>query len=326
MDKFDRRSLPAGVSEGQWITRDGWNVRRMDWPADTKAHPRKGAMLFMPGRGDIYEKYLETLNHYNAQGWDITSSDWRGQGASGRMTDNQYVGHIDDFATWIADFEEFWQLWKAEREGPHVLMAHSMGGHLVARALVDGVIDPDAVILSAPMLGMQGFSLPISWNHNLAKMMRAFGRPDRPAWKVSEKPASPAAKRQSLLTHDMARYADEQAWWAKRPELVMGPASWHWVERAYASVRHIHAPGQWEKVTTPMLILATSADQLVSYPAIAQAARRLPNTKLVTYGKECAHELLREVDAVRDKAIAEIDMFLAQTVGTAMTEASEAAE
>lgn len=319
--EFDRRSLPEGVVESRWQTSDGWSIRRMDW--SSKARDRKGSMLFMPGRGDIYEKYLETLNHYHAQGWDITASDWRGQGASGRMTDNQYVGHIDDFATWIRDFEEFWTRWKAETEGPHVIMAHSMGGHLVARALVDDAVHPDAVVLSAPMLGMQGLGLPIAWDHALTKMMRALGRPERPAWKVSEKPASPAAKRQSLLTHDDDRYADEQAWWAKRPELVMGPASWHWVERAYASVRHIHAPGQWEKVRTPILILSTSADQLVSHPANVEAAERLPNAKLVVFGEECAHELLREVDAVRDRAIAEIDGFLEQTVGAELTEAAQ---
>ncbi|MEO1045631.1 MAG: alpha/beta hydrolase [Pseudomonadota bacterium] len=329
MAEFDRRSLPEAAAESRWTTRDGWNIRRMDWPTANggtsgSASERKGAMLFMPGRGDIYEKYLETLHHFNVQGWDITASDWRGQGASGRMTDNQYVGHIDDFATWIADFEEFWPRWKAEREGPHVVLAHSMGGHLVARALIDEAIDPDAVVLSAPMLGMQGpGGLPISWSHNLAKVMRALGKPDRPAWKVSEKPASPVAKRMSLLTHDPERYGDEAAWWTKRPELVMGPPSWHWVERAYASVRHIHAPGQWEKVTTPVLLLATSADQLVSYAAIAEAAHRLPHARLITYGEECAHELLREVDAVRDKAIAEIDSFLQETLGVAVSEAAE---
>ncbi|WOE74613.1 alpha/beta hydrolase [Alterisphingorhabdus coralli] len=319
---FDRRSLPEGLVEGRWTTRDGWDIRHMDWA--TQSSSRKGAMLFMAGRGDIYEKYLETLNHYNRAGWDISASDWRGQAASGRMTENPHVGHIDDFATWVADLAEFWPRWKAEREGPHVLMAHSMGGHLVARALIEGVVDPDAVILSAPMLGMDSpGGIPVSWGHNLAKLMRAFSKPHRPAWKVSEKPASPLSKRQLLLTHDSERYADEAAWWKKRPELVMGPASWHWVERAYASVRHIHAPGQWEKVQTPMLILSTSADQLVSHSAIEKAAERLPNARLVTYGKECAHELLREVDAVRDKAIAEIDAFLSAQFGTVQAEAAE---
>ncbi|WP_438726928.1 alpha/beta fold hydrolase [Parasphingorhabdus sp. DH2-15] len=312
---FDRRSLPKGAQEQYWQAQDGWKIRRMDWPNESK--DSRGSMLFMPGRGDIYEKYLETLNHLHGHGWNITACDWRGQGASGRMADSQYVGHIDDFSTWIGDIGFFWSKWIKETPGPHVIMAHSMGGHLVARALVDGAITPDACILSAPMLGMSGPPLPLAVSHLFARIMCKIGNPARPAWKVSEKPGTPIRERQSLLTHHQARYDDEAAWWAKRPELVLGPASWQWVERAYASVRHIHAPGQWEKVTTPILILAASEDKLVSHDAIVEASARLPNAKLVTYGEECAHELLREVDAVRDLALAEIDLFLEQSLATA---------
>lgn len=307
ISEFDRRSLPDAACESYWQAEDGWNIRRLDWPA---ARAPRGSILFMPGRGDLYEKYLETLNHLTAQGWNITACDWRGQGASGRLTDSQYVGHIDDFSTWVNDLAFFWRSWVTENAGPHIIMAHSMGGHIVARALVDGAIAADGCILSAPMLGMSGPPLPIAVSHLFAKLMTRIGDPKRPAWKVSEKPGTPIRKRQALLTHDNARYNDEAAWWAQRPELVMGPASWHWVERAYASVRYIHAPGQWEKVRTPTLILATRADKLVSYGAIKEAAQRMPNVQLISYGEECAHELLREVDAVRDHALAEIDIFL----------------
>src|SRR5256885_5327523 len=39
--------------------------------------------LFQGGRGDIFEKYLESFSHWKGQGWTITSFDWRGQGGSG---------------------------------------------------------------------------------------------------------------------------------------------------------------------------------------------------------------------------------------------------
>lgn len=304
---FDRRSLPQAAIESYWQAADGWNIRRLDWPS---LEAQRGSILFMPGRGDLYEKYLETLHHLNSNGWNITACDWRGQGASGRLTDSQYVGHIDDFSTWVEDLGFFWRKWVQENPGPHIIMAHSMGGHIVGRAIIDGVIAADACVLSAPMLGMSGPPLPIAISHVFAKLMTRIGDPKRPAWKVSEKPGTPIRERQALLTHDKDRYDDEAAWWAKRPELVMGPASWHWVERAYASVRYINAPGQWEKVRTPTLILATSEDKLVSHKAIVQAAKRMADARLVVYGEECAHELLREADPVRDHALAEIDNFL----------------
>ena len=75
-------------------------------------------------------------------------------------------------------------------------------------------------------------------------------------------------------------------------------------------MRSINAPGTWEGLATPILLLGTTVDQLVSYPAIAEAARRLPDAELKTFGAECAHEILREVDSVRDEALQTIDDFL----------------
>ncbi|WP_033926500.1 alpha/beta fold hydrolase [Sphingomonas sp. 35-24ZXX] len=314
---IDRRAIPAGAVESRWTAPDGWALRRIDWMADGAA---RGSILFMPGRGDIYEKYLETLAHWQALGWNVTSADWRGQGGSGRMTDHQYVGHIQDFAQWIEDIAGFWAEWAASHPGPHVMVGHSMGGHLVARAIQEQRIAPDAAVLSAPMLGLKGLGLPMSFGHMVTRVMRGLGNPERPAWKVSEKPASPLAIRQTLLTHDNDRYQDELAWWAQRPEVVMGPASWHWVERAYESNIRLNAPGQWEKVRVPMLLIGTSADQLVDNKATLAAAARIPGAELLAFGREARHEVLREVDPIRDRVLQTIDDFLARKASAAVTE------
>jgi hypothetical protein len=39
----------------------------------------RGRLLFMPGRGDIYEKYLESLDDWQRCGWHVTALDWRGR-------------------------------------------------------------------------------------------------------------------------------------------------------------------------------------------------------------------------------------------------------
>ncbi len=118
-----------------------------------------------------------------------------------------------------------------------------------------------------------------------------------------------------MLTHDADRYADELWWREARPELVMGPGSWGWVERGYASIRSLFAPGRLEAVKVPVLILATDNDKLVGYGAIARAAARLPDVELVHFGKEAHHEILREADPVRDRALAAANAFLARISG-----------
>lgn len=310
-DAMDRRSIPAAARESTWRAADGHELRRIDWSAGDNA---RGSILFLPGRGDNYEKYLESLDEWHRAGWRVTAADWRGQAGSGRLGNDPVTGHIDDFSTWIADLAAFWAEWKSQTPGPHVLSAHSMGGHLVMRALIEARVDPDAVVLSAPMLGMAGPPLPLAILHGAAKLMRGIGDEARPAWKWSEKPGEMPARRRELLTHDDDRYEDELWWREHRPELVMGPGSWGWVERAYASTRVLEAPGAMEAVSVPVQIISTREDRLVSHDACVRAAERLPKGELVEFGPEARHEILREVDAVRDKAMAAIAEFLDRVV------------
>ncbi|HEU4652039.1 MAG TPA: alpha/beta hydrolase, partial [Croceibacterium sp.] len=98
---FDRRTIPASAVESRWLAPDGFPIRRLDWGAP-EGHPR-GSLLFMPGRGDAYEKYLETFEHWRRRGWQVTAADWRGQAGSGRLGADAVTGHVDDFAQWTAD-------------------------------------------------------------------------------------------------------------------------------------------------------------------------------------------------------------------------------
>ena len=189
-----------------------------------------------------------------------------------------------------------------------------MGGHLVLRAAAERVLDPApaALVLSAPMLDIRPEHLPRRLRLLLARVMARVGDSRRMAWKWSEKPGVLPAARQALLTHDDARYADETWWREQRPELVMGPGSWGWVKGALRSIDLLEKPGVLEAVDLPVFIVATRADRLVGSRAIERAARRLPNARTLWFGRESRHEILREEDAVRGRALAAIDGFLAR--------------
>lgn len=309
-EPFDRRAIPAHASETRWRAGDGHEIRRIDWVADDRGARPRGSILFLPGRGDTYEKYLETCEDWHRAGWHVTAADWRGQAGSGRLGTDATTGHVSDFTVWLEDIAAFWRDWRAATPGPHVLAAHSMGGHLALRAAAEGRVRPDALVLIAPMLGMAGPPLPLPVLQGVAGIMTRIGHPARPAWKWSEKPGQIPAAREALLTHDTDRYADELWWREARPELVMGPGSWGWVERAYASSRAIFARGVLEHVFVPTLMVATTADRLVKFAAIRRACARMPRCELVKFGPEARHEILREADAIRDRAMAAIASFL----------------
>ncbi|RIV83217.1 alpha/beta hydrolase [Aurantiacibacter xanthus] len=296
-----------------WHAADGHPIRRIDWPAPPAGVKPRGHLLFMAGRGDAYEKYLESFEHWRLAGWQVSAADWRGQGGSGRLGLGD-AGHIDDFGIWVSDLAALWADWAEGRAGPLVLAGHSMGGHLVLRAAVEGVLKPRpaAVVLSAPMLDIFPEHLPLFAKRLVADAMVRLGDPRRAAWKMSEKPGSRPSARQSLLTHDKARYEDEHFWREARPELKLGPGSWGWLAAATRSTGKLFAPGALESLDVPVMIVAAATDKLVSPAAIRVAARRLPDAQLLEFGPEAHHEILREVDPVRNRALAAIDDFLAR--------------
>ncbi len=302
-----RRLIPLDAQLVQRPAQDGWPLRSIIWPAPTTT--ARGSLLFIGGRGDHFEKYLESFAGWRAASWQVESFDWRGQGGSGRLGRDRHVGHVESFALWVDDLADYVADWVSRTSAPHVIIGHSMGGHLILRALAEARIAPDAVVLVAPMLGFTA-PYPDSVGHWVARLMMRLGAPDRAAWKISEKPGSPILLRQMLLTHDDGRYADETWWRTQHPALEMGPGSWQWVEQAYASFIGLAQPGVIEAIATPVLVLAASVDMLVSAKATQRMVARLAHATVHVYGREAAHELLREVDAVRNDALARIDAFL----------------
>jgi lysophospholipase len=193
---IERREHPAGAAFSTWRAADGWLHRRFDWP-----QPRsdaRGTLLFASGRGDFIEKYLEPMAHWQSGGWAVTGFDWRGQGGSRGSIEG---GHLDSLDVLVEDLAG---LIAELRDGPkpHVAIGHSMGGHLLLRALAERRVELDAAVLVAPMLAINSAPLPpvaASWT---AATMSALGGRRQPAWQQratpqgagsSARPSSPPA-------------------------------------------------------------------------------------------------------------------------------------
>lgn len=295
------RALPATARLSVWRAPDGWEHRRFDWPSEGG----RGRVLVQGGRADVVEKYLGVIAHLHERGWSITSFDWRGQGGSGRLGRDPAVGHAESFAAQVDDLAAFWKEW-VEDEGPHVLLAHSMGGHFALRAAVEGRIRPDALVLSAPMIQVRS---PIGQRLGgwLARAMSARGGA-RAAWAWDESPAAQAA-RLARCTVTRGPEQDER-WWETDGRLRLGPPSWGWVAEAFRSGAALERDPRLPAMIIPTLFLIPDHDQLVVPTAAHRLAARLPAAEVVAFGPEAGHEVLREGPAVRARAFAAIDDFL----------------
>ncbi|MBC7520656.1 MAG: alpha/beta hydrolase [Sandarakinorhabdus sp.] len=302
-----RQSLPAGGATAMRAMRDGWPLRTAIWPARDEA---KGSILLLTGRGDFIEKYAETIHDLVDAGWGVAAFDWRGQGLSGRLGDSPEKGHATSFEPWLADLGEIIALCKAATPGPWFAIGHSMGGHLLLRRLVAGQNDFGRVVLVSPMLGMLAPPLGPRLARLLARLMVLLGRGgDYVARGGPRIKAEPGSDRQTLLTSDPERYADE-AWWATRePCLSMGSATWGWLSAAFRSIALLFSRGALPGVRTTLLIMIPAIDRLVDNAATRRAQALIPGSVLEVV--PCSgHELLRESSDTRARVLARITAFL----------------
>ena len=306
MKAIDRRAYPAELRQWEWPAPDGWLHRRVDWPQPKGAAVR-GSLLFAAGRGDFIEKYLEAFADWHARGWSVTSFDWRGQGRS--KGDNR-GGHFDSFDVLVDDLASLIGEWVAATPPPHVVVAHSMGGHMLLRTLIERRPEVDAAVLVAPMIAVNSGTVPewMAAGIAAAASMTGFGR--WPLWGVPLARAPAGSMRQKVLTGCVDRYDDELFWWDREPDNSPSAPSFGWLNAAYQSARAF-TDEALNRLELPVLLLGAERDQLVSAAAIRRVAGLLPKGELAMFD-DCAHEILRERDHIRAQALARIDAFLDQ--------------
>ena len=310
-DAATRRAVPDGAAFSSWVAPDGWPIRRMEWRQKGRKAPR-GSLLFVNGRGDFIEKYLEAYRHWHERGWNVAAFDWRGQGRSqgeGARGLTSFDPLIEDCDALIAD-------WRSGTPGPHVAVAHSFGAHLLLRTLVERKPALDAAVLIAAMIGVNSYPFPPWLAPDLTDLMSRIGFRDRPMWTVAPETKLAGGRRNRNLTTCRERYADEMHWWAEVPGFDLGAPSWGWMRAAYRSAERAFRPELLREVRLPILLLAAERDRLVSLPEIRRVAGQLPQAELHVY-PEAAHEILREADPVRLDALGRIDAFLRASGGSA---------
>ncbi len=275
------------------------------WPGGAR-----GTVLALPGRAEWIEKYGRVAAALKERGYGLLAIDWRGQGLSARAVPDPrmgHVGHFDEYQTDLAAFLDAAQDLGVARPAP--VLAHSMGGCIALRALMDG-LDAPAVALSAPMWGLHMSPALRSAAWSVATLARATGRAARyppgvgPELNVAETPFD-----DNMLTSDPESYDYMRRMLLAQPELVVGGPSLNWL---YAALREMRALAPRPSPETPAHIVFGTRERIVDAAAIRRRAAAWPAAAVdVIDGAE--HEVLMETPAIRARAIAAAaDLFDAQ--------------
>lgn len=237
--------------------------------------------------------------------------DWRGQGASDRVLKNRQKGHIDAFERYLGDLGWFFDTVIGPSNGETVLMAHSMGGHITLRAVLEGIVKPDRFILSAPMvdLPMQGISR--SAIAALARAIAGIGLGGLYVFGTDDYDPARVKFDDNPLTGDRARFDAIHAAIAANPATAMGGPTFGWLNAAFRSIHVLDGLSRAGPRTCPILLFTALADTVVSVPAQTAISAALPDCEQVQI-TGARHEILHETDAIRQQFWSAFDRFTAQ--------------
>ena len=193
-----------------WITTaDGVRIRVGVWPL----HGAKGTVLLFPGRTEYIEKYGRGAADLAARGYATVSIDWRGQGLADRLIQDPASGFVDKFTDYQIDIAAMLGVADAlNMPGPRMLLAHSMGGCIGLRALMDG-LPVNAAVFSAPMWGitMSNAMRPAAWAMSWASRKVGLGGTLAPGTTPQTYVLAEGFEGNNLTTDpDMYRYMQDQ--------------------------------------------------------------------------------------------------------------------
>lgn len=301
--------VPDGAVSGFIKTPDGVKLRfaRWDPPAG-----RKGTVCVFTGRGEYIEKYFETVRDLRARGFGVAALDWRGQGHSARRLRDARRGYVRDFADFEIDAKALiQQVVLPDCAPPFYALAHSMGGAVMLRLAHSGIRWFDRMVLCAPMVDLHGRSTAAPVRH-LLRALRYLGRGSAyvPGGRNELVGTAPFAGNE--LTSDPVRYARNAAIVAEDPTLAIASPTIAWADTAFRAMLEFRDPAYAASLRHPILMVAASADTVVSTPAIEAFAGHLRGgAHLVVPGAR--HEILQEQDRFRAQFWAAFDAFVPGT-------------
>ncbi|MEM9968055.1 MAG: alpha/beta hydrolase [Pseudomonadota bacterium] len=275
------------------LTSDNRRIRVAHWPVEQA----RGTVLMFPGRTEYVEKYAFAASEFAKRGLALFVIDWRGQGLADRLIEDPLVGHVEAFSDYQKDLAA---MMRAARElslpRPYFMLAHSMGGCIGLRAIMEG-LSVQAAAFTGPMWGIyiKPHLRPVA--KFLASVMPRLGRGHGvPPGARTEPYVLTDPFENNMLTTDPEMYQMMRDQITAHPELALGGPSYHWLREAFLETHHL---GGRPAPNVPTVTWVGSNERIVNVPRINERMASWKGSHLETVaGGE--HEVLMEVPALRN--------------------------
>lgn len=296
---MDHAPFFADVADGPengaawWLrARDGVRLRAGAW----RGTSQEGTVLLFPGRTEYIEKYGRTAREFAQRGYATLTIDWRGQGLSDRLTTDVMSGHVGRFSDYQQDVAAMLSAAKAlDMPKPWHLLAHSMGGCIGLRAVLDG-LPVQSCVFSGPMWGIQiARSLrPLAWSLSFGVRYVGLGHLYAPGTDPANYVLTEPFETNKLTgCQDMYKYMIDQA--LSYPELGLGGPSLQWL---YEALKETRALASRPSPDLPCMTVLGTKEEIVCPRRIEHRMTNWPGARLelVQQGR---HEVLMDSPKMR---------------------------
>lgn len=262
------------------------------WAAAT---PR-GTIFLFPGRTEILEKYGHVAREMTDAGYTVLSIDWRGQGHSDRLIPDRSLGYVGQFSDYQRDVSVFMQAaTDLALPAPHFLVAHSMGGCIGLRALIDGFA-VERSVFSAPMWGVHVDAHLRLLATVYSRIMRNIGQGNRVM--PGTRPANYVtytSLAENMLTTDQEYHNFMIRQVENAPDIAVGGPTVHWFHQAHLETAALAvAP----RPAVPVLTFLGTEEQIVEPSAVRDMHRNWATARLEPV-EGAKHELMMEAPQLR---------------------------
>ena len=244
-----------------------------------------------PGRTEFIEKYGLTVNAFHDRGFACTAIDWRGQGLADRIARNPILGHVENYTDYQQDVAALMAHVEAlDLPKPYFVLAHSMGGPIALRALMNG-LPVNACAFSAPFWGVQADPLLRLGGWTVTSLATWLGKREMLMPGQSDQLYFLREKfEDNTLTNDRERWDMLMEMAKARPELHIAGPTVGWL---YTALRETLSLSKLPSPDVPCLTYVGTNEQTVDVDRIKARMANWPGGELriIAGGK---HEMLMD--------------------------------
>jgi len=290
--------MAGGPEQGRafWLqTPDDVRIRAGVW---TPEGADRGTVLMFPGRTEYIEKYGDFAREMAARGYTTLAVDWRGQGLADRLLPDPMLGHVNRFADYQQDVAAVTDLaQKLNLPRPWHLVAHSMGGAIGLRAVMQG-LDVASACFSAPMWGIQMAPAMRPVSNLISTVGPLIGMAGKRVPSTSaESYVAISPFDDNMLTRDPEMYRMMQDQLKQVPDLSLGGPTIGWLGESLRECRWLATQPSPDK---PCLTFLGSNERIVDIAPIHDRMARWPNGTLDLVD-DAEHEVIMEIPATRSR-------------------------